>query len=219
MPSAIRSSSPLTLGISALVAWLCTYATPASAQEQPAPSPGERKKLHALFNLGVEVGGDPVLEVSYTDGDKATLRAGTGLGITLGGMLEPFGGTTHVPQLQASIGFSFSGLPEASNGTASWLRWPVELLAFYSHRPTYLRIGGGIQYHLSAGVHGDGALAPFSAPFKSSLGWVLQGEWCYEGALCVYGRYTIIEYRLIGTWTHVPGNTIGFGMGLVLPVL
>jgi hypothetical protein len=187
--------------------------------EQPAAPPDLGRRFHLLATLGGQVGGEKLLEVSYNDGSTSSLDTGAGLVVAAGGVLEPFGGRTHVPQLQATLGFNYASLPYASNAGASWVHWPLELLAFYSHRPSNLRIGGGIQYQLGIELRGEGALSSASTPFENSLGWVVQGDWRLADLVSFYLRYTFIDYRPVGTWSHIPGGSFGFGMSLFVRTL
>jgi hypothetical protein len=88
----------------------------------------------------------------------------------------------------------------------------LELLAFYSYRPLNLRIGGGVQYNLGVELEGTGGLASATTSFKNALGFVVQGEFRLADIVSLYFRHTFIEYRPVGTWARLPGNSFGIGM-------
>jgi hypothetical protein len=99
-------------------------------------------------------------------------------------MLEPYGETTHALQLQATAGYNRIAT-SALNGSAELSHWPVELLAFYHHRPTGLRIGGGPQFQINPSFHGTGAVSA-NLEFDNALGFVVQGDWLFGSYFSVY---------------------------------
>jgi len=180
-------------------------------QDENAALDEERWRLHLLIALGAQFGGDTLVELRSSYGIESTHNAGDGLVFALGAMFEPIGDETHALQLQTSAGYSYAGV-SASNGSASWTHWPVELLAFYNHRPFHFRVGGGLQYNFNVAFEGSGQLSAGTALFYSSPGAVLQGDWMFSQSFSLYARYTIIHYSVPGTSVDYSGNA--FGMGL-----
>jgi len=201
-----------------------TSATPAPASggfadgtpAAPASVSGNQgARFHLLLTLGLQFGGEALVEFRWSDGETSQLRAGSGVNITLGGLLEPYRGPIHTLQLQGTVGYSYTGT-SALNGSAQITHVPVELLAFYYHRPSHLRIGGGPQYQINSSFVGTGAIAG-TVPFDNALGLVLQAEWLPYSVMSVYARYTLIRHPLAGSSESVTGGGFGAGLGFILP--
>lgn len=181
----------------------------------PARASGETAMLHLLLSFGVQFGGTPLVEIRGSDGEVSHLNAGDAASISLGGLLEPYRGTTHALQLQLTGGYNYTGTG-GRNGSAELTRWPFELLAFYYHRPYRLRIGGGAQYQLNTLFVGTGAAAG-NIPFDNALGGVLQADWLASHYFSVYARYTFIGHTPAGSAVGVSGGGVGLGMSFFLP--
>lgn len=170
--------------------------------------------LHLVLPIGFQVGGDTLLKLTYTDGSTQDIDAGSAVLLAAGGLLD-VGDETHALQIQATIGYNYTGA-EASNGSVTWQRWPVELLTFYEYRPAHLRIGGGLQYQFGVSLGASGTRGSASVDFDNALGKVVQAEWLMT-YLSVYARYTLIHYSLNGSSEHLSGNAFGFGLSFLLP--
>jgi hypothetical protein len=164
-----------------------------------------------LLTLGAQFGGEALVDATWSDGGTSSLNAGDAVSIALGGMLEPFGGDLHVLQLQATAGYNYTGL-DASNASAKLTQWPVELLAFYHHRPSTLRIGGGLQYQIGATFESKGLGIPSPVSFGSAPGLVLQADWMPYSFLSFYVRYTVLNYSPPLASESIAGGGFGFGM-------
>jgi hypothetical protein len=171
--------------------------------------------LHLLLSFGVQFGGAPLVETRGSDGEVSHLNAGDAASISLGGLLEPYRGTTHALQLQLTGGYNYTSTG-GLNGSAELTRWPFELLAFYYHRPYRLRIGGGAQYQANTLFVGTGAAAG-NIPFDNALGGVLQADWLASNYFSVYARYTSIGHTPTGSSARLSGGGVGLGMTFFLP--
>lgn len=183
---------------------------PTEGKQDPVPEEGSA--FHVLATVGVQGGGDSLVEHSDLSGRKYRIQAGEALTAAAGGMLEPFGGETHVLQLQATVGYHYRGLFLDGSTTSTWTHWPLELLAFYANRPSGLRVGGGLQYQLGVSLLTWSEFGPAMVSLDNALGLVLQADYQFLDNLSVYLRYTLINYRL--DWEPEPISGSGVGMGL-----
>lgn len=189
--------------------------SPAAAAAPASTSGNQGARFHVLLTLGVQFGGEALVETRWSDGETSQLKAGNAASIALGGLLEPYRGPSHTFQLQGTVGYNYTGT-SALNGSAKLTHVPVELLAFYYHRPSHLRVGGGAQYQISSTFVGTGVIAG-TVPFDNALGLVLQAEWLPYSFMSVYARYTLIRHSPVGISESVTGGGIGVGLGLLLP--
>jgi hypothetical protein len=186
-----------------------------SFEPESAPASDEGMRFHVLLSFGGQIGGEPLVKTRVIDGSTSLLRAGNALSISGGGVLEPYRRPTHALQLQGTVGYNYTAT-WADNGGGELTRVPVELLAFYFHRPTGLRIGGGAQYQLRHSFRGTGALGG-TYPFDNALGMVVQADWLFGRFASVYARYTFIGYSMPSSSASISGNAFGFGMSFYLP--
>ena len=188
------------------------------------------------FHLGFEAslggdvgGGDELLRVEFSDGSESRITANDGLRLMLG---PTFTVSTrerrHGLELQALVGVKYSTIPNNDDGSADYLRWPVEGLLFYrallvpaDRSPLgdiRLRVGGGIYTFLGASLDGSGVLDDLSVDFDPAVGGIIQGEFIFS-FLTVGARYSTISLPVRGTSVDVDASGFGFVVALNLPYL
>ena len=179
----------------------------AVATASPAEAQG---KLRGMARLGVEYGGEKVIQFQYSDGSSPEVTAGGGLLLSGGAALEVFKSL----DAQVSAGWKYQTIPEASNQTASWKRFPVEGLLFY-RTPLGLRLGGGATMHLRNVLAASGATLNSRVEFKNNPGYVLQAE--YERPAFSFDvRYTMMKYEVeSGGSGTVGANSFGAGFSFL----
>jgi hypothetical protein len=144
--------------------------------------------------LGAEFGGDRLLSVTYTDGSTSDILAGQGLSLFGGAeALDLFGSGPVEIDLQGTFGVKYSSIREASNATADYYRFPIELLAFA--RWHGLRVGVGPAYHVFNSFSGSGALASYNFGVDNALGVTAQIDYTFFKHWGVGARYTSISYQ------------------------
>jgi len=161
-----------------------------------------------LWFIHADFGGDTLVEVSYDDGSTSSIEAGGG--ITFGG-----GATWRMSDLfivQATAAWKTETLPSASNGSADWDRFPVEVIGLL--QIDKFRIGMGLTYHLFGKLKGDGILSSASADFDNATGSVVTFEYVSKDRLSYVFRQTIIDYTPAGTSTILNGNSAGIGINM-----
>jgi hypothetical protein len=169
---------------------------------------GAAHALEFALQGGYEYGGDNVLEVTFQDGERESLRAGSGLLVSVGVIMATLPASAPALETQINMGWKFDSV-SAGNGDATWMLFPLELLQFY--RIGSWRIGGGLAMHLSPQLSGSGALDGADAGFDDAAGAVFEVDYINRSAYIAL-RATLIEYEYIGT--QLDGNNIGVMVGL-----
>lgn len=160
-----------------ICALLCQ--APAFAQEAKKPT-----RLKLLLEGGLELGGDRIAEIYFTNGNTQSVRSGQGLVLGAGGELT-FGGLQKFP-LRASIGFKYV-TTAADNAHIRLTRVPIQVTANWIVARS-IRFGAGFVTHQAIRFKADGVGSDVS--FKSSSGPVF--EVAYKWAAF---RFTAMSYR------------------------
>jgi hypothetical protein len=175
-----------------------------------ASSAQAQVKVHGTARLGVEYGGDKVVQFEYADGSKPEVTAGGGLLLSAGLVVE-------APKLfdaQLNAGWKYRTIPAATNQDASWSRFPVEALLFY-RTPAGLRIGGGATVHLANSLKSSGEVLNQSLDFKTKPGFLLQAEYVRRN-ISFDVRYTVMKYEVAsGGSGTVNANSLGAGFSFL----
>jgi hypothetical protein len=190
----------------------------AQAAAAPKPSSDDGAHFALVLTLGAQFGGEELVSASWSDGGTSTLNAGDALSISVGAILEPWGGDFHVLQLQSTVGYNYTSL-DASNASAKLTQVPVELLAFYRYRPAPFRIGGGLQFQIGASFESEGLGLVSPVSFGDAVGFVVQVDWVPYEFLTVYGRYTALSYSPPLLQQSVAGGGFGIGMTIAPRIL
>lgn len=107
---------------------------PAAVTQGTAPG------FHVTMNVGMTYGGDTIGTVKFTDGSTKNLKAGALLQFGLGGLYQ-FEDKPLALMLSANYHFD---TVNAKNGSASFDRFPIEALAYYTGKEKF-RFGGGMR--------------------------------------------------------------------------
>lgn len=156
-----------------------------------------------ILGGGIAFGGDKVDEIQFNDGEADSIRAGSGLWFDLGFRTQ----FAHWA-VKGTIGYKTDTV-SASNGDASFSRYPLTLIASYNNDNN--SFGAGFTHELSPEYDIDFGFINESADFKDATGLVLEYE-RNQGAWGWGIRYTIIDYDLDepGLDFSFDGNNIGF---------
>ncbi len=189
------------------------HSAPQTREETVAQRFGNNEGAHfaLALTLGWQFGGEELVSVSWSDGGTSSLNAGDALSIAGGVLVEPFGGDSHVLQLQATVGYNYTAI-SASNASAKLTQIPVELLAFYRYRPSYFRIGGGLQYQIDPTFESKGLGIPVPVSFGNALGVVVQGDWVFYESFTASLRYTFLSYSPPLLSESVSGGGVAIGL-------
>jgi opacity protein-like surface antigen len=162
----------------------------------------------------------PVIGMSLTGGGKTLLKVqmddNSTQRISSGGLVHLFGGFEYRAEqspltFQANVGYHVDDIG-ASNGDASFSRVPFELLGFWNTADNF-RVGGGLRKATSSKFTSSGAAEVGDFNMRTSLGFVLQGEYLFGEHASVFLRYVHEDYKSnLLQGGEVSGDHAGIGM-------
>jgi hypothetical protein len=172
-----------------------------AAQQQAATT----KPVHLLLEAALELGGDAVAEVYFTNGNTQSVNAGQGGSVAAGVQIQ-------FPKLDKFLLRSTLGIKyvttAADNAHIRLTRVPIHLTANWMIAKK-LRLGGGIATHRAIKFHAGGLGQ--NIKFRGATGPML--ELAYGG---VGLRYTIMKYTDEYNNTY-SANAIGLSFSLTVP--
>jgi hypothetical protein len=124
-----------------------------NTSEQPPATMGNTgttSGLHLTLNAGMTYGGDTIGKISFTNGTTSNIKAGSFMQFGIGGLYQ----FEDKPlALMLSANYHFDSVT-AKNGTASFDRFPIEALAYYTGKEKF-RFGGGVRIINGAELSSD----------------------------------------------------------------
>lgn len=189
VPVKPATSTPPVKAVTPLVAR--SVIVPAAKPAKPYASK-ESPSFEWLLGLGFDLGGDELGTVVYSDGSTASVKANTGIALSMGALIR--NGKDSAFSTQLSVGYK-SGGPKMWSRDVNWSSFPLEIIEHY--RFNNLRLGLGLSYQLNPQLKVDVPTANFinkynnAAGFIALLGWMPAGEH-YSIDL----RYTSISFQL-----------------------
>lgn len=182
------------------------------------PTPGRansldeasRRSVGLLLRMAFDFGGDRIADVSWSDGDSYTLRAGQ-LATVAAGLLYRSASSYAV---EGTVGYKFDKV-NGSNGTMEFVRVPVDVVASYAWR--WLRVGAGPTVHFAPTFRCRApGLCDYKVPYDTALGAIAQAGLVTGMTGFDLGvRYTLIRYSGPGL-RSIDGSGIGFFLGFCL---
>lgn len=175
---------------------LLTVATTTPLLGQPSTgkpkSSDSGQQLHRfgwVLDGALEMGGDRLVTLVFTDGSTQKIYAGQGGTISVGADYR----LAAMPQLglRATAGIKFT-TNASENSDISFTRIPIELVGSY-YLPRDLRVGAGLAYHGGVNFKGDAALGVPDVSFDPAAGYTLELGWRWVAL-----TYTGIEYSAAG---------------------
>lgn len=155
-------------------------------------------------------GGKTLVEVEF-EGDRPNEK------ISSGGLTHLFGGVEYRDPngqfaIQTTIGYHFDRV-DADNASLSFSRVPLEVLGFWNANE-HIRLGGGLRKAFNSRFETSGDASSAFADFnmRSSIGFVLQGEYMFGEHTSLFLRYVNENYKsshLVGG--EVDGDHGGLG--------
>ena len=162
------------------------------------------KPLHIVLGGGATSGGDTLATFAYTDGSTDTLKAGSGLLFHAGLDYR----LSDRASLQGTLGYHFDSTKYAKNGSATFSRIPLDLLAYY-HVSDAFRIGGGPRMVFGSKLKGSGVVSGINSSFDNTIGVVIEGEYRVIPMLGIKIRHVTEKYRQSGSPTDFDGSHFG----------
>ncbi|MGE5625037.1 MAG: hypothetical protein ACM3ZT_05765 [Bacillota bacterium] len=182
--------------LAALLGALCFCALPtAQAFGEYVPD-----ATQLTVDTGLDFGGDKLVTVAFTDGSTKSLNAGDGVFGDVG-VLHNFGSSGW--GLKGTIGVKYNAI-SASNGTISFIRFPLDVLGIYTYGNHHF--GAGLTYVMSPKTNLDG-FGP-DTDYNNATGLVLQYQYWLFGL-----RYTNLKYHVSGicfSGCSFDGSSLGF---------
>ena len=169
-----------------------------------APAPAPVKPLRFLLGAGLTSGGDKLATAEYENGTEQDIRAGSFFALLAGVDYR----VNSAFSLQATVGFHVDDTT-ASNGSITFKRFPVELLAYY-HPNAKMRFGGGARYVGSPKLSLSGAAGSGHVNFDNTMGAIVEFEYFYTPKLGLKVRYVAEKYDTEGLEKKIDGNHVGF---------
>lgn len=179
----------------------CAVSLPLIANAQ---AQADTKPLRLALGMGLSAGGDTITTVSYTDGTRSNVSAGSGLVLSAGvdyRFNQYFSG-------QANIGYHARFTPEASNGDATFSRIPVELLGYYNINQQW-RVGAGARFNRNVKLSGSGAGSQYNRSFNNSNGAILEAEYLFTPQWSLKARVVKEEFETTYSKQKFSGNHFG----------
>lgn len=173
------------------------------AQAQPM-SMQYARPLHGVVSMGLTGGGDRVGTTSYTNGQSANLRAGGGLDMNVGAEYR----VSPEFSLQANVGYHIHFTPQASNGSASFSRVPVEVIGYF-HPNERWRVGGGVRRTSMVQVNGSGFASGLGREFENATGSLVEVEYMTSPQFGVKVRYVAEKFKQKRSRLEYSGNHVG----------
>lgn len=183
------------------------------------PLPSFAMDVDSVISIGYDPGGDKLLNVIFTNGDSASIRANEGINVSVGAMFYHTSDLTW--QTQATFGVKYMPV-YAHNGQAEWTTYPIELIGFYN--TNLIRFGAGLVYQLNPHVDTGGAVSPYQANMDSAFGYIAQIGFRAKKrqGFSVDLRYTAIRYSgdlVVGGVSQIVSNIDGSSAGVQVSVL
>jgi hypothetical protein len=176
--------------------------TPIAAQKSGAlsgagASVGAPHRFAWVLEGGLEMGGDVLLEIPFTDGSTQDMLAGQGGTVAFGA--EVRGARIG---LRATAGLKYN-TTAADNANIAFTRVPLEaVLSWYPS--TNLRLGGGVSYHTAVHLNGDGFLPDFDADAAMGTTAEIGYKWFAV-------TYTSLKYEFPGA-APIDASSVGVSL-------
>ncbi len=169
-------------------------------------------EINPLIGANITFGGDPLAYMIYADGSRSDLEAGRGLTLFGGASFDNLWvKDNHHFDVQTTLGVKFASTKAATNGEITFVRWPLEALAFYRNSEHRLRAGAGLSYHFANKISGSEIASSITADVDNALGFVIQGDYLLgvQSNMALGLRYENISYEISGYNFSASGNNFG----------
>ncbi len=158
-----------------------------------------------LVGGALELGGDKIADIYFTNGETQGVRTGQGISVAAGGQLQIPGAEKWL--FRSTVGFKYV-TTAADNVHIRLTRIPIIVSGNYMATPK-LRLGAGLAMHTGIRFNTDGLGEDYK--FKSASGPMF--EIAYAG---IGLSYTIMKYKDQEN-TRYSANAIGLSFSLLIP--
>jgi hypothetical protein len=164
------------------------------------------------LDLDFNAGADTLAVLQFTNGSNQDIKAGNGVTIKAGGGALFFGPQPHRLETVLTIGFKYSTMQPAQNADLSFVRVPVELLAFYRNDELHFRVGGGTALYLVNSLSGSGAASGLDVTFDPAFAGIVEADFVWKGFFAGL-RYTALQLHTPSASVDFAANSIGVSLG------
>ena len=178
----------------------CVFNNSFSQESQKKISP-----FRFLIAGALELGGDEIAEIYFTNGDKQGVRAGQGISIGVGGQLQIPGAEKFL--IRSTVGIKYV-TTAADNVHIRLTRIPIIITGNYMVTPKW-RLGAGLSMHNSICFKTDGLGEDFK--FQGASGPMF--EIAYSG---IGLTYTAMKYKDQSNHSY-SANAIGLSFSITFP--
>jgi hypothetical protein len=159
-------------------------AGPVAAAEGSSPRGVAGERVGLMFQTDLDIGGDDLATVSFTNGESQDIKAGQGIVVSGGLHFRPIDSTPF--DVQGLVGYKYV-TTAATNADIKVTRVVLQLLGDYQfNNGVYL--GGGLVRHTGTKLDGDGFFR--NIEFDDATGFTIESGWRWIGL-----HYTHIEYE------------------------
>jgi hypothetical protein len=155
-----------------------------------------------------DAGNETLATLTFGDGSTQQIHAGQGLAAAGSLSAGLFAHQSHQAEVVVNLGVKYSTMQPTTNANLSFVRVPLEVLAFYRNESLYFRAGAGLLVNLYTSLDGSGAASALQADFDPSTGGVIQGDFV-SGRFAAGLRFTLIEYQALAPASRFAANSIG----------
>ncbi len=195
-----------------------TTATPtptAAATATPTATPAPRR-VRFVASAGYDYGFEEFFTADLEGGGSDRLPANGGSVLSVGAAYLPL--PSGALELRATAGVKFATI-SASNGSAYYLAFPVELLAGWNIQR--VRLSAGASLSLAPRVRGSEFFEGVDFDLKSSLGLVGQADWVFpfsgaSGSFSIGARFLLQKLEPKSGGRSHDANALGLVAGVSL---
>jgi hypothetical protein len=164
-------------------------------------------EVRPVAHIAAEFGGDTLVVGNFTDGTTRSIDANQR--IALGGGASWVNDAKNM-EVEASLAYKFTTI-NASNGSISWTRFPLDVLVF--RRWEQFRVGAGLTYHINPRLKGIGVAGDANVKFDNALGAIVQADWLFANGFNLGLRYTKLDYEEVNLGTKANSDGVGVILG------
>lgn len=164
------------------------------------------------FNLDFNANATTAATLRFTDGSSQTITTGNGVILSAGAGAIFFGPQPHRLETLLTVGVKYSTMRPADNADLSFVRVPIELLAFYRNDHFHFRVGGGMALYVDNSLSGSGAASGIDLTFDPAVAGIAQADFIAGGFFAGI-RYTALNFHTESSSTGYSASSIGIGVG------
>lgn len=162
-----------------------------AAKSSPSHESQGSISIDWLVGVGLDMGGQELGTVTYSDGSTSPVNANSGLVFSVGGIIS--NGKNNPFSTQLTLGYK-SGGPKIWNKDVTWSAIPLEVIEHYTMNN--IRMGLGISYQLNPQLKVDLPSSSTISKYNNAIGIIAQIGWIPKREhYSIDFRYTSIKFQ------------------------